>query len=144
MKRILPLLVTLIILPLISSCGESKAKKEERERIEKARQDSIRLANERQLELERQKKEFEARTFTTSKGTYDKEKAIEYFYNFAADLGAGDQKYHYHFNGNGTDEDYKNLFVWNYGMPTNDKAKSVYDEGLKAYKKGYEDGFNFK
>ena len=45
MKRLFPLIVALILLPIISSCGPSE--KEIRARIEQERQDSIRVANEK-------------------------------------------------------------------------------------------------
>lgn len=59
MKRIFPLLIGLLLLPILSSCGESKAEKEARIREEVRLEERARLEKEEQEAEERRIKEAE-------------------------------------------------------------------------------------
>ncbi len=142
MKRILPLLIGLILIPTLSSCGESKAEKEEKARIEAARQDSIRLANEQKLEIKRKEREKAEASFTTPKGTSYIDHAINHLHNVGSSDGARDRKLGRSRTG-GYESQAKEYFVYYYGVPNNDKAKDVYNRAVEAYQKGYNEGYDF-
>lgn len=136
MKRILPLLIVLILIPMISSCGESKAEKEEKARIEAAR-----LENELKLEIERREKEKEEASFTTDKGTYYIEDAIDHLHNIGTSHGSTDRSLGH--SRTGYESKAKQMFLHFYGLPNNNKAKDVYTKAVKAYQKGYNEGYDF-
>ena len=143
MKRIFVLfIISLSMGTMLNSCGQS----------EKRSQKSIPVANKK-AETERQeqqKKEMEDETFTTSKGEYLTKKVIQHFYNTGVEDGVRDKqgtkelnRSQYHFAGNGTEGHGKSLFVSWFGIPSYEKAKEVYNQAIKKYISGYEDGWNY-
>ena len=173
MKKYIYLLSFVIFVGLsLPSCGPSekeireKAEKEERAKIEKERQDSIQAAEakaealrleeenkraeeERRKEEERER-EIEKNSFTTSKGRFSSEGAIQEIYNRGVKLGAMDKRHtqemnssYYHFSGNGTEEHGKTLFINWFGIPSDEKAEQILAEAVKKYTAGYEDGWNY-
>ena len=165
MKKYIYLLSFVIFVGLsLPSCGPSekeireKAEKEERAKIEKERQDSIQAAEAKaeaqRIEEERKKdereREIEKNSFTTSKGRFSSEGAIQEIYNRGVELGAMDKRHtqemnrsYYHFSGNGTEEDGKTLFINWFGIPSDEKAEQILAEAVKKYTAGYEDGWNY-
>lgn len=165
MKKYIYLLSFVIFVGLsLPSCGPSekeireKAEKEERAKIEKERQDSIQAAEAKaeaqRIEEERKKdereREIEKNSFTTSKGRFSSEGAIQEIYNRGVELGAMDKRHtqemnrsYYHFSGNGTEEHGKTLFINWFGIPSDEKAEQILAEAVKKYTAGYEDGWNY-
>lgn len=140
MNRIIPLLIGLILLSTISSCGESKAEKEKR--IEK---ESIEAEN---AKAEAAKQELEMSSFTTSSGRYNTEKALQDSYNQGVKnyntFGAYNPKLGYALNPNVKNEErFKQIFTTWFGIPTNEKAKEVYKRAYKKYVEGWNDAANF-
>lgn len=157
MKRILHLLVTLIMIPLISSCGESKAEKEAR--LERERQEQIRI--EKEKEAARQEKEIEEileREYVeTSKAGYVAiERIMRWAYNRGMDDGSLERAYRKGGGGRLTfrdddeffhtfrvEEKYKKEWTLAYGVPTTEKEKQIFDKAQKEYFKGFKEAFYF-
>ena len=165
-KLILMALVAISI--VISSCDNQARQRE----IEKQRQeDSIRVAENVKKELaekeakekaEREKREAEERAererqeaeekerieqdgFTTSaSGVFSIKKVLESSYQNGVRGGGLCKRYgDPHFAGHGTEAYFKNSWTNAYGIPNNEKAKEVYNQALKEYLRGYNDGLNF-
>ena len=143
MKRILILfIISLSMGTILNSCGQNK----------KRSQDSIPKKKKKPKTeyQEQQKKEMEDETFTTSKGEYLTKKVIQHFYNKGVEDGVRDKRgskernrNYYHFDGNGTEEQGKAFFISWFGIPSDEKAKEVYNQAIKKYISGYEDGWNY-
>ena len=133
-------LILVVALCLVSWGNNSQVKQQE---LEKQRQDSIQAAE--RAEQERAER-IERISFTTSQGTFNIEEVLDHFYNVGTDQGTRNKnspRSIYHFAGYGTETKFKDLWVYWYGIPKNEKAKDVYNRALKKYIKGYDDGWNF-
>ena len=85
-------------------------------------------------------------SFTTSKGTFSKERAIQMWYEKGVEHGTSDKNLPYprkYFNGDGTESRFKTLWVAWFGAPDNDITKEIYNIAIEKYKQGYEVGWNF-
>jgi len=81
-------------------------------------------------------------SFTTALGTFDTEKVIMEFYEDGLRAGAIDKEYNEPYR-HGDEKYFKQDWVSLIGVPNNSEAQAVYDEALRQYKKGYEEGLNF-
>lgn len=153
MKKILAILLCVSFMPFITSCGESKAEREarleqERQWEEEAHRNEAKH-QEREKEREQKRQEMEAKTFTTSKGRFLTQEAIQSLYNQGLKHGAADKSTatpsnsYYHFSGAGTEKVGKSIFVDWYGIPSDEKAKEVCNEAIEKYISGYKEGYNF-
>ena len=142
MKRIIPFLIGLLLLPILSSCGENKAEKEariEQERIE---------AENARIEQERKEQERRERSFTTSQGTFNTERVLQACYDKGIDnynmFGAYDSNLGRAIDPSWKNEDkFKKYFTNLCGIPTNEKAKEVYKRAYDKYVEGWNDAANF-
>lgn len=92
----------------------------------------------------------EPTTFSTAKGTYNIESAAKDSYDYGVSMGSTRRKL---YNKNSSlfkktgskemDSDFKSWWMLYYGMPKDDFAKGIYQRGLKEYKRGFEDGWNY-
>lgn len=88
--------------------------------------------------------------FSTAKGNYSIESAVKQCYDQGVTMGSGRRKL---YNKNSSlfkktgskelDSDFKSWWMAYYGMPKDDFAKGIYQRGLKEYKRGFEDGWNY-
>lgn len=127
-----------LFVALMCSCGNRSSQQD----LEKQRHDSIEAA-ERESE---EGKRMEEDSFTTSKGTFPIKKVLNHWYDFGVDNGASDKSLPHprkYFAGAGTETKFKDFWVSWYGIPNNDKARETYNDALKKYIQGYEDGWNF-
>lgn len=77
---------------------------------------------------------------------YDTEKVINSFYQDGLREGANAKSmrsWKRNDLGQGTETFFKTAWVNYYGIPSNEKAKDVYQRALKKYIKGYDEGYDF-
>lgn len=125
-----------LFIALMCGCSNKPSQQD----AEKQGQENVEATEQGTVEKETEKK-----TFTTSNGTYYIDEVIQRCYNIGAQDGAKHKKYNlsYHSSGDGTESGFKGLWTTLYGLPNNDKAREVYNDALKKYIQGYEDGWNF-
>lgn len=129
-----------------NSCGPNE--KEIREKIEKERQDSPHT----NVDNVKNDKVTADNTFESSKvGTQSIEETLSILYNKGTADGRHERKmvndgattvFGYR-KSLGNEEFYKSLWIHNWGIPNNEKAKEVFEQGKKKYLEGYDDGWNF-
>ena len=147
MKKFLLFIIILFSVgTILNSCGPSE--KEIREKIKKELQDSIH-ANVDNVEND---KVIADNAFESSKvGTQSIEETLSILYNKGTEDGRHERKlvndgattvYGYR-KSLGNEEFYKSLWVTNWGIPNNEKAKEVFEQGKQKYLEGYDDGWNF-
>ena len=128
---------------------QEREQQEAQQREQEAQQrEQAELEEQKRQELEAAKKRAEANVWIAPNGTkYDVKKLIKSFYQRGVQLGQHDKtggtrqiKY---FHNNGTEKGFKSEFVYNFGIPSDDKSQKIYNQGLKEYLRGYEDGWNF-
>lgn len=77
---------------------------------------------------------------------YDTEKVINSFYQDGMREGShakSMRSWKRNDLGQGTESYFKKEWVKYYGIPSNEKAKDVYQRALKKYIKGYDEGYDF-
>lgn len=128
---------------ILCSCEESKQQKDARQIQDRQEQsETEKQSNVDNQRIEEQRKiEQETNTFNTAKGTFNIDKTINSFYEHGLSLGPLDKSEGLETYGS---EDYfKIVWLQYYGVPSNDKAKDVYNRCLQKYLDGYKEGYNF-
>lgn len=93
----------------------------------------------------------EPTTFTTAKGTFNIEKALNRMYEEGVPDGTGKKSLHDRIPSSfpkskmrkEAEKFFKQKWVIYYGMPDNDEAQAVYEKAREQYLKGFDDGWNF-
>ncbi len=93
----------------------------------------------------------EPTTFTTGKGTFSIENVLKRMYDEGVTDGSGKRSLHNKIPSSfskskmrlAAKDNFKQKWVIWYGKPDNEEAKSVYNDALEQYMKGFEDGWNF-
>ena len=138
MKRIIPFLIGLLLLPILSSCGESKAEKEARikqERIEaeNARKEQERIEAENARKEQERRERYEREAFETNLGTFSISACLKWAYN------EGTRYYYAHGDNNLKENDFKRLFRITFGIPSDEKAKRVYEQAYEKFAEAIND-----
>ncbi len=144
MKQTMTLAGILLAFALsLASCGgnnqsQQSSDLERREAELQKREDSLRVVEQQQVEKE-------SNSFTTSLGTFNIERVLNDCYQQGVH-NAGmfgnpneriyDPKWR-------TEEKFKLFWQNNFGLPNNEKAKSIYQKGYKRYTEGWDDAANF-
>lgn len=88
--------------------------------------------------------------FSTARGSYSIVNAMKECYDQGAMMGSSRRKLYNKnsrlFKKTGSkelDSDFKSWWMAYFGMPKDDFAKGIYQRGLKEYKRGFEDGWNY-
>lgn len=167
MSKLISIVTTFAVALSLASCGgnnqsQQSSDLDRREAELQKREDSLRIVERQQeeqrkqteleeqkrQELETEKRRVEANAWVAPNGTkYDVEKLIKSFYQRGVQLGqhdktSGTQQIKY-FSNHGTEVGFKSEFAYNFGIPSDDRSKEIYNQGLKEYLRGYEDGWNF-
>jgi len=118
---------------VVESVKKEFAEKEAKERAERERQEA------------EEKERIEQDGFTTSaSGVFSIKKVLESSYQDGVRGGGFCKRWgNPHAAGHGTEAYFKNRWTSSYGIPNNEKAKEVYNQALKEYLRGYNDGLNF-
>lgn len=160
MRKFFNFIPAFIVVICFASCGgnnksQQSSDLDRREAELQKREDSLRIVERqqeeqrKQTELEEHKRqEAEANAWVAPNGTkYDVDKLIKSFYQRGVQLGQHDKtggtrqiKY---FSNHGTEDGFKSEFAYNFGIPSDDRSQEIYNQGLKEYLRGYEDGWNF-
>ena len=134
---------------VVESVKKEFAEKEAKERAERERQEAAEKEAKERAERERQEAEEKERIeqdgFTTSaSGVFSIKKVLESSYQDGVRGGGFCKRWgNPHAAGHGTEAYFKNRWTSSYGIPNNEKAKEVYNQALKEYLRGYNDGLNF-
>lgn len=147
------LLVAGALLAMLCGCN-NQAKQQE---IERQRQDSIQAAERAEKERAKQeaaeraereaaeRAERERKSFTTSLGTFDIDAVLNDCYQKGASNGSswGNPDSRTYSPEWKSEEKFKLFWTSNFGIPNNEKAKSVFQQGYERYKQGWDDAVNF-
>ena len=150
MKKLISFISAFMVVICIASCGGNNQSQQSSdvERQQEEQRKQAELEEQKRQELETEKRRVEANAWVAPDGTkYDVDKLIKSFYQRGVQLGQHDKtggtrqiKY---FSHHGTEDGFKSEFVYNFGIPSDDRSQEIYNQGLKEYLRGYEDGWNF-
>lgn len=141
MKKLISFISAFIVVFCFASCGSNNSSQQtsdlERREAEQRKQQETRDAVE--------KERAEENSFTTSIGTLDTEKVLSMCYqqgvhNYGLFGNPKDPTYDPEWR---TEEKFKLFWQNNFGLPNNEKAKSIYQKGYKRYTEGWDDAANF-